>query len=88
MSKRNIDSSFDDLLKEDGIYEETRDIAMKRVIAGQIGDTMKEQHISKSKLAVQMKTSRSQVDQLLDPQNNSVQFDALQRGPASSCGGS
>lgn len=29
MSSKNIGSSFDDFLKEGGIYEETRDIAIK-----------------------------------------------------------
>ncbi len=77
--QKNIGSSFDDLLKEEGIYEETRDVAMKRVIAWQIGEAMKEQHISKSKMAERMKTSRTQVERLLDPTNNSVQLDTLQR---------
>jgi antitoxin HicB len=79
MSKKNIGSSFNDLLKEEGIYEETRDIAMKRVIAWQIAQAMKKQHITKSKMAARMNTSRTQIDRLLDPKNNSVQLDTLQR---------
>jgi hypothetical protein len=38
-----IGSSFDDFLKEDGIYEETHSIAIKRVLAWQIAQAMKEQ---------------------------------------------
>lgn len=79
MSSKNIGSSFDDLLKEEGIYEETRDIAMKRVLAWQIAQAMKEQHISKSKMAERMNTSRTQIERLLDPKNTSVQLDTLQR---------
>ena len=78
-SKKNIGSSFDDLLKEDGIYEETHDIAVKRVVAWQIAQAMKEQHISKTKMAARMNTSRTQIERLLDPKNNSVQLDTLQR---------
>jgi antitoxin HicB len=79
MSKKNIGSSFDDLLKEDGIYEETHDLAVKRVLAWQIAQAMKEQHISKTKMAERMNTSRTQIERLLDPKNNSVQLDTLQR---------
>jgi len=79
MSKKNIGSSFDDLLKEGGIYEETHDVAVKRVLAWQIAQAMKEQRISKTKMAERMNTSRTQIERLLDPKNNSVQLDTLQR---------
>jgi len=79
MSNKFIGSSVDDFLKEEGIYEETRDIAMKRVLAWQISEAMKEQDISKREMAKRMATSRSQVDRLLDPKNNAVQLDTLQR---------
>jgi antitoxin HicB len=79
MSNKHIGSSVDDFLKEDGIYEETRDIAMKRVLVWQITEAMKEQHISKRKMAERMETSRSQVERLLDPKNNTIQLDTLQR---------
>jgi predicted XRE-type DNA-binding protein len=82
MSSKNIGSSFDDLLKEEGIYEETRDIAMKRVLVWQIAQAMKEQRISKSKMAERMNTSRTQIERLLDPKNSRVQLDTLQRAAA------
>ena len=81
MSK-HIGSSFDDFLKEDGIYEEAHSIAVKRVLAWQIAQAMKEQHISKRKMAERMRTSRTQVERLLDPENNSVQLDTIQRAAA------
>lgn len=76
---RHIGSSFGDFLKEDGIYEEAHSIAIKRVLAWQIAQAMKEQHITKSKMAERMHTSRTQVERLLDPKNNSVQLDTIQR---------
>jgi predicted XRE-type DNA-binding protein len=82
MSSKNIGSSFDDLLKEEGIYEGTRDIAMKRVLVWQIAQAMKEQRISKSKMAERMNTSRTQIERLLDPKNSRVQLDTLQRAAA------
>jgi predicted XRE-type DNA-binding protein len=76
---KHIGSSFEDFLKEDGIYEEAHSIAIKRVLAWQIAQAMKEQHISKRKMAERMHTSRTQVERLLDPENNSVQLDTIQR---------
>jgi hypothetical protein len=41
-------SSFDDWLKEQGIYEEVTTHAVKRVLAWQIGQVMKAEGISKA----------------------------------------
>jgi DNA-binding Xre family transcriptional regulator len=77
--KGRIGSSFDDFLKEEGIYEEVTARAIKRVIARQLGALMKEQGISKTDLAKTMKTSRAQLDRLLDPDNESVTLGTLAR---------
>jgi antitoxin HicB len=79
MSGKNIGSAFDDLLKEEGIEQEARSIALKRVLAYQIAQAMKEQHISKNSMAKRMETSRTQVERLLDPTNASIQLDTLER---------
>ena len=42
MKKKNIGSSFDSLLREDGIYEEVSAGAIKRVLARQVEAAMKE----------------------------------------------
>lgn len=74
MVKKNkhIGSSFDDFLKEEDILAEVEATAVKRVIAFQIKKEMAERNISKSALARMMKTSRSSLDRLLDPENTSV----------------
>jgi len=72
-------SSFDDFLKEEGLYEEVTAAALKRVLARQIGDAMAQQNISKAEMARRLNTSRSQLDRLLDPDNDKVQLDTLQR---------
>jgi antitoxin HicB len=79
MSNKHIGSAVDDFLKEEGIYDETGDIAIKRVVAWQLQQAMKAKHISKRKMAERMKTSRSQLERLLDPNNTSVQLNTLQR---------
>jgi len=75
-------SSFDDWLKEQGLYEEVTTHAIKRVIAWQIEQAMKAQGISKAEMARRMHTSRTQLDRLLDPDNDKVQLDTVQRAAA------
>jgi antitoxin HicB len=66
-------------LKEDGIYEEVTARAIKRVIARQLGVLMRHEGLSKTELARRMKTSRAQLDRLLDPENESVTLGTLTR---------
>ena len=77
--KGRIGSSFDDFLKEEGIYEEVTAKAIKRVIARQLGAVMRENRLTKSMLARRMRTSRAQLDRLLDPDNDSVTLGTLAR---------
>lgn len=72
-------SSFDDFLKEEGIYEECTASALKRVLAWQIEQEMHRQKITKSAMADRMHTSRSQLDRLLDPEITGVSLETLQR---------
>jgi antitoxin HicB len=74
-----IGSSFDDFLKEDGIYEAVTARAIKRVLARQLDELMRREDISKTELATRMKTSRAQLDRLLDPENESVTLGTLAR---------
>jgi predicted XRE-type DNA-binding protein len=67
-----IGSNFDDFLQEEGLLAEAEATAVKRIIAYQIEQEMAERNISKSALASMMKTSRSSLNRLLDPQNSSV----------------
>lgn len=87
MKNRGVGSTFDSFLEEEGLFEEVDALAQKRVIAWQIEQAMAEQSINKVEMAERMRTSRSQVDRLLDPQNNKVQLDTLQRA-ALAVGGS
>ena len=72
-------STLDSLLQEDGILEEVEAVAIKRVIAWQLAQIMKNKKISKKVMAARMRTSRSQLDRLLDPDNASVQLATITR---------
>ena len=78
----HIGSSFSNFLKEEGLFEEVTAHAVKRVLAWQIEQAMKEQGITKVEMAKRMKTSRAQLDRLLDPENDKVQLDTMQRAAA------
>jgi predicted XRE-type DNA-binding protein len=84
MKKRNrhIGSSFSNFLDDEGIREEVTAHAIKRVLAWQIAEAMKQQGITKMEMAKRMKTSRAQLDRLLDPDNDKVQLDTVQRAAA------
>jgi DNA-binding Xre family transcriptional regulator len=77
VKEKNIGSTLESFLKEEGNYEETQSTAIKRVISWQLQETMKKQNISKSEMARRMKTSRAQLDRFLDPENDKVQLDTL-----------
>jgi antitoxin HicB len=77
--KGSIGSTFDDFLREEGTYETTQAVAIKRVLAWQIEKAMKESHMTKAEMARRMETSRSQLDRLLDPGSNSVTLSTLDR---------
>ena len=81
MSKKHMGSSIDDFLKEEGIFEESQAQAVKEVVAWQLAEAMKDQKISKNKMAALLKTSRTQVDRLLDPKND-ITLGSLQRAAA------
>ena len=78
MAKKNVGSSFDEFLEEEGILEEVSAVAVKRLIAFQLAEKMSEKNLSKSELARRMATSRSALDRLLDPDNSSVTLQTLQ----------
>lgn len=70
-------SSFDDFLKENRLYEQTKAVAIKRVIAYQIEEEMRAQNITQTELAQRMNTSRAVVSRLLNPKNGSLTLSTL-----------
>ena len=76
---RVSEETFDDLLAEQGILGACEDQAIKEIIASQLAEAMKAQGLTKSVMAQRMKTSRRQLDRLLDPAIPSVTLDTLRR---------
>jgi predicted XRE-type DNA-binding protein len=81
MSKKHMGSGIDDFLKKEGIFEEAQAQAIKEVVAWQLAEAMKKRKISKARMAALLKTSRTQVDRLLDPKND-ITLSSLQRAAA------
>lgn len=79
MAKHNqyLGSSLDDLLEETGELAAVNTVAIKRVIVWEINQKMQAEHLSKTKMAELMETSRSALDRLLDPENTSVTLHTL-----------
>src|SRR5580698_1814179 len=81
MSKKNLGSSIDDFLKKENIFAEAQAQAIKEAVAWQLAKAMKKKKISKARMAVLLKTSRSQVDRILDPKRD-ITLSSLQRAAA------
>ncbi len=81
MSREHMGSSIDDFLREEGILDESQAQAVKEVVAWQLAEAMRKQKISKARMAALLKTSRTQVDRLLDPKND-ITLSSLQRAAA------
>lgn len=77
----HLGSSIDDFMKEEGIFEEAQAEAIKEVVAWQLDQAMKKKRISKNRMASLLKTSRTQVDRLLNPKSD-ITLSSLQRAAA------
>lgn len=72
-------SSFDSFLEEENLLQDVEAVAIKRVIAWQLQEAMKQKRITKQRMAQHLKTSRSQVDRLLDPVYVNIGLDTVSR---------
>ena len=79
MAEKNphVGSTLESLLRKDGIYEDAKNHAIKSVLAYKLEQAMKAQNLSKARMAERMETSRSQIDRLLDPENEGVTLHTL-----------
>jgi len=81
MKKKHVGSSLDEFLKDEEMFEELQAQAIKEVIAWQLAEAMRKKKISKVRMAALLKTSRTQVDRLLNPKTD-VTLSSLQRAAA------
>ena len=76
---KHIGSSFESFLEEEGILEEINVAAIKAVIARNIKEYMRKMKLTQTEMAAKLKTSRSGLQRLLDPENYSVTLLTLNR---------
>ena len=79
MKNKHLGGDFDEFLEEEGILEETEGVAIKRIIAFQIEELMREQNLTKTAMAEKMHTSRAALNRLIDPENVSVTLQTLHK---------
>jgi antitoxin HicB len=79
MNKDSIGTSLDEFLDEESLLDDAEAIAVKRVIAWQVQEEMKKQHVSKTLLAKRMRTSRAVIDRILDPKNTSLTLKNIEK---------
>jgi antitoxin HicB len=76
---RLSEETFDEFLSDQGMLGTCEERAIKEIIAEQLAEAMKTQGITKSAMAERMRTSRRQLDRLLDPATSSVTLETLRR---------
>jgi antitoxin HicB len=81
MSKKSklAESALDDWLEEEGLLEQATAKAIKSTLTWQMEQAMKEQHVNKAALVRELRTSKAQVDRLLDPLNTALTLRTLTR---------
>jgi hypothetical protein len=82
MKKKNIGSTFDSWLREEGLYKDVSATAIKRVVARQVEAAMEQKGLTKAEMARRMHTSRAALDRLLDPENDAVTLATLRKAAA------
>jgi predicted XRE-type DNA-binding protein len=82
LNKKHVGSSLESLLEDEGILESATTKAVKRVVAWQLAEEMKTRRMTKKRLAELMRTSRAQVDRILDPEKGNITIESLQRAAA------
>lgn len=79
INQNHLGSSLDDFLIEDGLLAEANAIAIKRILAWQVEQVMKEKKLSKTEMSKLMHTSRAALERLLNPENTSVTLKTMDK---------
>jgi antitoxin HicB len=77
MKKKHLGSNFEDFFEGEGMLETCRASAIKFKLAHELGKAMSEQKITKAQMAKRLKTSRTGIDRLLDPDNTSITLNTM-----------
>lgn len=77
MKQKHLGSRFEDFLADEGILEDCRATAIKFKIAHELEKAMRKSKITKAEMAKRLKTSRTGIDRLLDPDNTSITLNTM-----------
>lgn len=66
MKQRNIGSSFDDFLRDEGVLAETSAVALKRTLTWRIAEVMKVRHLTHAQVADHLRIRADALHCLLD----------------------
>ena len=72
-------ASYEGWLKERGLPKASLENPLKARLVWQLTEAMKRKKLTKLKMAAAMKTSRAQLDRVLDPKNGNVTIATLER---------
>jgi antitoxin HicB len=81
-NRQHVGSTFESWLEDEGILEEATNEALKSVLAFQFEKAMKRKKLTKVQMAAAMKTSRAQLDRVLDPKSGNVTLTTLRKAAA------
>ena len=79
MSNKHIGSSLNSFLDEMKIREETELLAIKKTLTLRLRQAMKRASLSQSRLAKEMRTSRTVINRMLDPSDTGATLAILTR---------
>ena len=79
IEKGHLGPTFESYLEERGVLAETTERAIKRVVAWQLSQIMAEKKITKVEMARRMAVSRSQLDRILDPDDDAMTLATLSK---------
>jgi predicted XRE-type DNA-binding protein len=70
-------SRFEDFLEEEGLLAEVEVAVIKRVLAYQFKQAMKQANLSKGEMAKRMRTRKESVERLIDPNSKTVTLNTI-----------
>lgn len=81
-NRKHVGSSFESWLEDEGTLDEATNEALKSLLAFQFENAMKKKKLNKVQMAAAMKTSRAQLDRVLDPKSGNVTLTTLRKAAA------
>jgi len=79
ITDKNVGDSFEDFLEDQGLLEECTETAVRRVLAFEIEQMMREKKLSRTAMAGRMCMGRTTLSRLLNLANQSVTLETIKK---------